>query len=108
MAKNYVQPGDTLTVPAPKSGMLPGDVYSVGALTGVVVGVDPNEPTRLDVGTRGVYELPKVSADAFAIGDVAFLSATGLATKTSGTARLGVVVEAAGAGAATVKVKLNA
>ena len=110
MARNYVQPGDTLTLPAPKVNMVPGEVYAVGALVGVVIGINPENREAgemIDVGTVGVYELPKVSADAFAVGDVAFLSATGLATKATGTARLGVVVEAAAAGAATVKVKIN-
>lgn len=109
MATNYVQPGEIITIPAPKNGLKNNDAIAVGELVGVIVHVDLGAVAgdKIDVGTVGVYALPKVSADAFAVGDAAFLSATGLATKTTGTARLGVVVEAAGAGAATVKVKIN-
>lgn len=109
MATNYVQSGDVLTVPAPAASMKPNDIYQVGGLAGVVVHAFDNALGDLiDVATVGVFELPKVSADVIALGDVVYKSATGLATTTNGGAgRIGVAVEAAGAGVGTVKVKIG-
>ena len=59
--------------------------------------------------TTGVFDLPKVGADAFTLGaDVYWDADDKLATTTtSGNMRLGVAVAAAGAGDATVRVRLT-
>ncbi|MGK9052124.1 DUF2190 family protein [Neorhizobium petrolearium] len=105
--KNYVQRGITLTVPAP-AVVLSGQVVVMGELHGVAAG-DAAEGADLDVTTEGVFELPKVAADAFTIGaKVYFKAADNLVTTTaSGNTLIGIAVTAAPATTATVNVKLG-
>lgn len=106
--KNYIQPGDTLTVPAPTGGVLSGGVVIIGSLLGVAtttaaVGIP------VAIKTTGVFEFPKVSAQAWAVGDkVYYDSATGFATATVGSnALLGTVTEAAANPSAVGRVRLR-
>lgn len=66
MAKNFIQPGDTVTVPAP------ADVSSgAGVLVGSLFGVaqfDAKNGVDVEICTKGVYELPKTSAQAWTVG----------------------------------------
>lgn len=107
MAKNFVQPGDTITIPAP-AAVLSGFPVIAGDIKGIAQG-DAAAGAPVDVATSGVWELPKVAANAFALGGKVYWNATdGLATSTaSGNTLLGVVVEAAAAGTATVKLRLS-
>lgn len=105
--RNFVQPGDTLTIPAP-AAIASGAVVIAGKIVGIAAGAaDYGKP--VDVKTVGVFDLPKVGADAFTLGaDVYWDAAEDLATVTSsGNTRLGVAVAAAGAGVATVNVRLT-
>lgn len=105
--RNYVQRGDTLTIPSP-AVVLSGGVVIAGEIKGIAAGhAASGEP--VDVQTSGVFELPKVAANAFALGAVVHWDGTaGLATSTaSGNTRLGVAVEAAAASTATVRVRLS-
>lgn len=107
MAKNYIQRGDTLTIPAP-AAVLSGGVVIAGDIKGIAQG-DAAAGVPVDVATRGVWELPKVAANAFTLGGKVYWNATdGLATSTaSGNTLLGVAVEAAPADTAAVKVRLS-
>lgn len=107
MAKNYIQPGDTLTIPAP-AAVQSGGVVIAGDIKGIAQG-DAISGAPVDVATRGVWELPKVAANAFTLGaKVYFNSTDALATTTaSGNTLLGVAVEAAAADTATVKLRLS-
>jgi predicted RecA/RadA family phage recombinase len=105
--KNFVQPGVSLTLPAP-ADVVSGDVVIVGSLIGiasetVLSGAD------LDIETEGVFTLPKVSALAIAIGDLVYWDAGAkLVTKTSsGNKLLGAAVTAAANPSGTVNVRLN-
>jgi predicted RecA/RadA family phage recombinase len=103
--KNYVQPGNTITIPAPVA-VMGGDVLIVGELKGVVAG-DAELGMSCDVSVTGVFRLPKV-ASAFAVGDVAFFDpATKLIVADNTKPRLGVVVADASADAATADVRLG-
>lgn len=106
MARNYVQPGDVLTIPAP-AAVLSGGVVIAGDIKGIAQG-DAAAGAPVDVATRGVWELPKVAANTFALGGKVYWDGTaGLATSTaSGNTLLGAAVEAAPADTATVKVRL--
>ncbi|SEO04143.1 Predicted phage recombinase, RecA/RadA family [Paracoccus alcaliphilus] len=106
MAKNFIQPGNTLTIPAP-AGVLSGDVVIAGEIVGIAQG-DAGAGEPCDVTTVGVWELPKVAADAVTVGAPIYWDADdSLATTTAaGNTRLGTAVEAAASGAATVKVRL--
>lgn len=108
MAKNFIQPGDTLTVPAP-AAVASGGVVIAGAIIGIAQG-DADSGKPVDVATGGVWELPKVAAQAYAgAGVVVYWDSTaGLVTSTaSGNTKLGVAVESAPAGSGTVKVRLS-
>ncbi|WKW52022.1 DUF2190 family protein [Rhodomicrobium lacus] len=105
--KNYIQPGVNLTIPAP-ADLLSGEVVVIGELVGIAA-TDAASGADLDIVTEGVFELPKVSANVFAVGDpVYYASATKLATSTVGTNTLiGVAVTAAPNPSGTVNVKLG-
>lgn len=107
MAKNFIQPGDVLTIPAP-AAVLSGGVVIAGDIRGIAQG-DAAGGFPVDVATRGVWELPKIGANDFPLGAKAYWNATdGLATTTaSGNTLLGVAVEAAAASTATVKCRLS-
>lgn len=104
--KNFVQPGENLTIPAPVA-YASGDVVIVGEIVGIAAG-DALEDEMVDVATRGVFRLDKVAADAFAVGDaVYFDAATKLVTSTAtDNAKIGVAVKVAVDGSSVVEVKL--
>lgn len=64
--KNFIQPGDTITVPAP------ADVASgAGVLVGKLFGVassDAKSGDPVEISRSGVYELAKTSAQAWTVG----------------------------------------
>lgn len=107
MATNFVQPGRTLTIPAPVT-VASGGVVIAGAIVGIAQG-DAVAAAPVDVTTEGVWELPKTAANAFAVGGAVYWNATtSLATSTaSGNTKLGVATEAAPADTATVRVRLS-
>lgn len=107
MAKNHIQTGDTLTIPAP-AAVASGGMVIAGAIIGIAQG-DAASGATVDVATSGVWELPKVGADIATLGVAIYWNSTSkLATVTaSGNTKIGVAVEAAGAGTATIKVRLS-
>lgn len=66
MAKNYIQPGDTVTVPAP-ADVSSGDGVLVGKLFGVAQ-FSAKSGDDVEISTKGVYTLPKTSAQAWTVG----------------------------------------
>ena len=104
--KNFVQVGDVLDY-TPTTAVVGGAAVAIGKRVGVVVkSLAANEQGALRV--VGVATLPKVTADAFAQGDLAYLTADGQITKTStSNTPAGYAAYAADAGAATVQVQLN-
>lgn len=107
MATNYIQAGDTITITAP-AAVASGGVVIAGSIAGIAQG-DAAIGASVDVATCGVWELPKVAANAFNLGAAVYWDATaGLATSTaSGNTKIGVAVEAAAASTGTVKVRLS-
>lgn len=105
--KNYVQPGNNLTLTAP-ADVLSGDVVKVGAIVGVAAG-DAASGAKFDLVTVGVFDLPKVAAQAIAEGDVIYWDADAkLATKTaSGNTKLGAAVAAAANPSSRLPVRLS-
>jgi predicted RecA/RadA family phage recombinase len=105
--RNYVQPGDTLTLTAPAE-IVSGGVVIVGSIIGVANGSAANG-APVDVDTVGVFTLPKVAALAIAAGDVVYWdSAAKLVNKTAGgNTKLGVATAAAANPSASVTVRLN-
>lgn len=108
MAKNFIQDGRTLTTTA-SGATAPGFPVILGGLAGVALNRTLAAGETLDVALEGVFELPKVSANAFTLGASAYFDAgAGLVTTTaSGNTQIGHAVAAAGAGSATVRVRLR-
>lgn len=104
--KNYVQRGETITIPSP-AAVLSGEVVVAGRFTGIACG-DAEAGAPLDLRLEGAFDVPKVGANAIATGSpVYFDAAAGLATGTAASnARLGTATQAAPAGGATVRVRL--
>lgn len=106
MATNYVQAGSQLTLTAPEL-VSSGAVVIAGSIAGVALGgASAGQP--VDVAVAGVFDLPKVGAQILSLGEPVFWdSAADLVTETAaGNTRIGTVVKAAGAGVATVAVRL--
>lgn len=104
--RNFVQNGHTITIPAP-AAVNSGEGVLIGALFGVASGtVVAGED--MDMKLVGVFGLPKVAAQAFAIGDVAYWDVSNkLVTRTAtGNSKIGVAVSVAANPSATVNIRL--
>lgn len=106
--KNFVQPGDTLTVDTPAGGALSGAGVLVGSIFGVAAYTSP-AGAPLEVVTEGVFDLDKEIGDPFAAGDKVYWNAADKkATSTAGGhAWIGVATNAAIASTPSVRVRLN-
>lgn len=105
--RNFVQRGDTLDITA-AAAVTSGAVVVAGSIIGVSnTDAAIGETFALDV--VGVFNLPKVSALAIAVGDVLYYDAgTKLVNKTaSGNTKIGVAVTAAANPSPSVNVRLN-
>jgi len=105
--RNFVQPGEYgLTVTAPTGGVTAGQLVIIKALVGVA-SCTAAAGAQVEIATEGVYDLAKNAPDVFAAGDVAKVGAGSNIIAVAGTLGVGWVVQAALAGAATVRVKLT-
>ena len=104
--RNFVQPGNAVTVPAP-GATNSGSGVLIGHLFGVA-GTDAAEGDDLVLHCAGVYDLPKVAEDAFTLGArVYWDGANDECTSTAeGNFLIGVAVAAAGSGASALRVRL--
>ena len=104
--RNFIQSGVNLTIPAPAE-VTSGGVVIAGNIIGIAAGNAANG-APVDVVTSGVFELPKVAANAFTLGAPVYWDGT-LATSTaSGNTKIGVAVAAAVASTGAVRVRLSA
>lgn len=104
---NYIQPGDNITL------SMPGDVASgagvlVGAIFGVAQGAALSGQSNVLV-RRGVFELPKVSAQAWAAGAKVYWddTAKNVTTTVASNVLIGAAVAAAANPTATGLVLLD-
>ena len=108
--KNYVHPGNTVTLTAPYA-VTSGDGLLVGSICGVAAGHAANAET-VETALVGVFDLKKVASQAWSAGDKVYWDNTNKeASKTAtGNVLIGVATEAVAAGAADVigRVRLNA
>lgn len=91
--RNFIEVGDVITIPAPVGGVVSGQLVVAGSLLGVAettaaVGV----PVAIKVG--GVFELPKVSAQAWTLGQPVYTDGT-LVTNAATGSVIGYATEAA-------------
>ena len=107
--KNYVQPGNTITLTAPYA-VVSGDGLLVGSIFGVATGSAALGET-VEAALVGVVDLKKVASQAWAAGDKVYWDNTNKeATKTATANTLvGVATEAIAGGAGDVigRVRLN-
>jgi predicted RecA/RadA family phage recombinase len=106
--KTYIQPGESLTIPAP-ADTLSGAGVKAGVLFGVAQhGALSGED--LSIATVGVFEMTKTSAQAWTVGAaIYFVPASGLCTTatTTGNLLIGVAAAVAANPSATGIVRLN-
>lgn len=113
--KNFVQPGNNLTVAAPYA-VDSGQGVLIGQIFGIAAG-DAENGAQVDIATVGVFDIAKQAADVFTVGAPVYFDTTSKTARSGGDtdsnsageweAQIGVAVEAAGAGASTVRVKLG-
>ena len=69
--KNYVQPGEILTLTAPTGGVVSGNAYLVGAVLGIAV-ADAAAGSNFESTTTGVFNLPVDAVDTPTEGQAAY------------------------------------
>lgn len=108
MAKNFRQPGDFVAVTAPAGGVSSGDPVLVGSLFGIAL-TDAVAGDTVQIGTIGVYSIPKVSAQAWSQGDGIYWDDTvGKATTVAGSNTfIGLATVAAANPTSTGEIKLH-
>jgi predicted RecA/RadA family phage recombinase len=105
--KNFVQPGETISLASP-AAVISGAGLLVGSLFGVASGNAAIGET-VDLVTRGVFTLPKVSAQAQTLGAKLYWddAAKLVTTVSAGNTLIGVAVEVAPNPSPTATVRLN-
>jgi predicted RecA/RadA family phage recombinase len=106
MAKNFVQAGESLTIPAPEGGAVSGAAFQIGFLTGVFLS-NAAEGEPVAILTEGVFELEKEAGLGIFLGELCYLE-DGVATTTVVGNAIGICVADADASEGTVKVKFSA
>lgn len=93
--KNYVQPGENITLPAP-ADVVAGQLVLIGGIVGVAQ-FDALSGVDVVLVRRGVFTLQKTSAQAWTVGAKIYRDATtGAATTTaSGNLLIGAAVAVA-------------
>ncbi len=108
--KNYVQPGNTITLTAPYA-VASGDGLLVSSIFGVAAGTATlGEP--VETALVGVFDITKVGSQAWTVGAKVYWDDTNKRTTSVATSNtlIGVATEAVagGAGDTVGRVRLNA
>jgi predicted RecA/RadA family phage recombinase len=107
--KNYVQPGNTITLTAPYA-VTSGDGLLVGSIFGVAAG-DAASGATVETALTGVFDLTKIGSQAWTIGAKIYWDDSNKRCTTVATDNtvIGVAVEAVagGAGDTIGRVRLN-
>lgn len=107
--KNFVQPGNRLTLAAPYDvtagqGLLVGTMFGVAATTAL-------NTAAVEVDFEGVFDLTKAASQAWTVGATIYWDNTNkvCTTTSSGNTKIGVAVAAVGSGAGETigRVRLN-
>jgi predicted RecA/RadA family phage recombinase len=100
--RNYIEPGNSLTIPAPSGGVTSGQPVAVGSLRGFA-SITAAEGADVAIARVGVFEVVKETGVAWAVGNKLYLKADGSGfnkTATSNTL-FGFAAAAAASGDAT-------
>jgi predicted RecA/RadA family phage recombinase len=108
MAKNYIQPGEVLDVTL-SATITSGSGLLVSKRLGVAL-TDGASGDTIAVQVKGVFNLPKLSTDVVAQGDLLYWDNTNhrLTTTSTSNTLAGYATAAAGSGVTTVNIALNA
>lgn len=107
MAKNFVQNGNTIPLLNAGSEVIAsGDVVAVGNIVAIAI-TDIAVQDTGDGFTDGVFQLPKVSADAFTQGAGVYVSNGTAQASAEGGTYAGIAWEDAATGSTVVNVKIN-
>ena len=102
--KNFVQPGNTITLTAPYA-VASGDGLLVGSIFGIAAGAAAlGEP--VETALVGVFDITKVGSQAWTVGARVYWDDTNKRTTTVATDNtlIGVAVEAVASGAVEVRI----
>ena len=109
--KNYVQPGDVITVAAP-ANLVSGQLFRVGLLP-MVATAAALSGANVEGATGGVFDVTKTGSQAWTVGQVIYGVGTttlvATTATTTGNILLGVAVAAVGSGAGETigRIRLN-
>jgi predicted RecA/RadA family phage recombinase len=105
--KNWVQDGDTINVVSPYA-LASGAGCLVGSLFGVAIDAVAIT-TAVNIRTRGVFDLPKTTAEAWTVGQKIYWNDTTKATTTTASTNklIGVAAQAQLAGDTTGRALLT-
>lgn len=106
--KNFIQPGETLKFTAPSGGVVSGGAYKIGALVVVAV-ADAAEAAAFEGVVKGVFEVTKVSAQAWTEGAKIYWDDTAKKFTTVSTSNtlVGIAADAAANPSSTGKLVLQ-
>lgn len=106
--QNFIQNGHVIRVTAPTGGIASGDGLIVGGIFGIAA-YSSAEGDPVELGTMGVYQLPKATAAVLTVGALVAWDNTAKNINVPGTGRfpLGIATEAAGNGTTSVAVRLD-
>ncbi len=105
--RNYVQPGNIITVIAPVD-VASGDGVLVGSIFGIA-GISAPAGTEVEIDLVGVYDLAKTSAQAWTQGAAVYWDAANkvVTTTAAGNTKIGVATLPAANPSAIGRVRLN-
>jgi len=106
--KTFIKPGNVLTCVAPSGGVVSGTFVMIGSIFGVAA-TSADEGDEFELQTGGCYELAKVSAEAWVVGDPIYWDADpGIITKVAtDNTKVGVAITAAANPSGSGEVRLN-
>lgn len=107
--KNYVQPGEVLNLTAPATVASGKGALIGGTIFGVACADYSSGDTNGEFQVEGVFDLDKVSAQSWSVGNIIFWdnSAKLCTTVASGNIKIGVAIKAAANPSSTGRVRLN-
>lgn len=105
---NSKQRGDDLTLIAPAGGVVAGTAYQIGQII-VVAKITAAAGVEFTGATMGIFNLAKLSAQAWTVGQLVYFDATNLwmTTVASGNQRAGVAMQIAANPTLVADVRLN-
>lgn len=103
--KNFVQPGDVISVPAPANVSAGGGVL-VGSLFGVAVNTALSG-AACEIAVTGVVDIVKATGQAWTVGQLIYWSGTNATNVASTNKLIGVAVQAQASGDTVGRVRLN-